>query len=76
MICDYISTQFEASEYRLNDESFGKLEMELGPFSIDWFASSWSRRTSRYAAGSVMTAQRWCMHSVASGRITVSFTHP
>jgi hypothetical protein len=49
-LCDRISKEFDLSEYRIEEESFQTLEEEFGPWEVDWFASDWSKRLSRFAS--------------------------
>ena len=49
-LCDRLSKDFDLSEYRLTMESFRELEEEFGPWQVDWFASDWSKRLSRFAS--------------------------
>ena len=53
VVCDKLSKEFDLSEYRIVKEDFISLDREFGPFSVDWFASSWSARldvfSSKYA---------------------------
>ena len=63
-----ISKTFDLSEYRIQEESFKRLEEEFGPWDMDWFASDWSKRLDRFASrfwtdGSEATdafSQDWC----------------
>ena len=50
VLCDKISKTFDLSEYRIQEESFKKLEEEFGPWEIDWFASDWSKRLDRFVS--------------------------
>ena len=50
VICDKISKDFDASEYKIKDDSFKRIEEEFGEFEMDWFASSWSARTKQFAS--------------------------
>ena len=50
ILCDKISKTFDLSDYRIQEESFRRLEEEFGPWDMDWFASDWSRRLDRFAS--------------------------
>ena len=45
-----ISKTFDLSEYRIQEESFKRLEEEFGPWDMDWFASDRSKRLDRFAS--------------------------
>ena len=68
VLCDKISKTFDLSEYRIQEESFKRLEEEFGPWDMDWFASDRSKRLDRFASrfwtdGSEATdafSQDWC----------------
>ena len=44
------SQTFDLSEYRIQEESFKRLEEEFGPWDMDWFASDRSKRLDRFAS--------------------------
>ena len=50
VLCDKISKTFDLSEFRIQMDSFNKLQEEFGPWTMDWFASDWSRRLERFAS--------------------------
>ena len=50
VLCDKISKTFDLSEYRIQMDSFNKLQEEFGPWTMDWFASDWSSRLDRFAS--------------------------
>ena len=49
-LCDALSKDFDLGDYRLCSQDFGRLESEFGPFSVDFFASSYSFRFRRFYA--------------------------
>ena len=46
--CDYVSKDFDLGDYRLSREDFDYINDNFGPFSKDYFASSWSKRFFPY----------------------------
>ena len=38
------------AEYKIQEDSFKRLEDEFGSWDVDWFASDWSRRLDRFAS--------------------------
>ena len=49
-ICDDISKDFDTSDYKLSSEDFSQLFQDFGPFSADFFASSFSHQFSPFYA--------------------------
>ena len=49
-ICDDISKDFDKSDYKLSSEDFSQLYQDFGPFSADFFASSFSHQFSPFYA--------------------------
>ena len=43
-VCDALSKDFDMSDYRLSDQDFGMLWVRFGPFSVDFFGSSFAMR--------------------------------
>ena len=50
VLCDKLSKTFDLGEIRLEMKSFLDIEMEFGPWEVDWFASAWSARLSKFAS--------------------------
>jgi hypothetical protein len=50
VLCDKISKTFDLSEFRIQMDSFNRLQEEFGPWTMDWFASDWSSRIERFAS--------------------------
>ena len=50
VLCDRISKTFDLGEVRLEERSFWAIEMEFGPWEVDWFASAWSARLPVFAS--------------------------
>jgi hypothetical protein len=44
MVCDALSKDFDMSDYRLSSLDFGMLQGRFGPFSVDFFGSSFTAR--------------------------------
>ena len=43
-VCDALSKDFDMSDYRLCEQDFGMLWVRFGPFSVDFFSSSFTVR--------------------------------
>ena len=50
VLCDKISKTFDLGEIRLEERSFWAIQMEFGPWEVDWFASAWSARLPVFAS--------------------------
>ena len=50
VLCDKLSKTFDLGEIRLEMKSFLDIEMEFGPWEVDWFASAWSARLPKFAS--------------------------
>lgn len=44
VLCDALSKDFDMSDYRLSSADFGVLRSRFGPFSVDFFGSSFTAR--------------------------------
>ena len=44
VVCDALSKDFDMSDYRLSSLDFGMLQGRFGPFSVDFFGSSFTAR--------------------------------
>ena len=69
-VCDYISKDFDTSDYRLSFEDFLQLAGEFGPFSVDFFASSYSRQFKPFFS------KLPCSESAGTDAFSVSWARP
>ena len=76
-ICDEISKDFDTSDYKLSSVDFDQLRADFGPFSVDFFASSFSRQFSPfYARLACSEAEGADAFSVSWSKPQFGFFHP
>lgn len=76
-VCDDISKDFDTSDYKLSSVDFCQLEKDFGPFSADFFASTFSRQfTPFYAKLACSEAEGADAFSVSWSTPHFVFFHP
>ena len=76
VLCDKLSKTFDLGEYRLERNSFERIEREFGPFEVDWFASSWSHRLPEFASRFWTLGASWTDAFCHDWSKEVGFFHP
>ena len=69
-ICDNISKDFDTSDYKLSSEDFSQLREDFGPFSADFFASSFTKQFSPFYA------KLACSEAAGTDAFSVSWSRP
>ena len=69
-ICDDISKDFDTSDYKLSAEDFSQLSRDFGPFSADFFASSFTKQFSPFYA------KLACSEAAGTDAFSVSWAKP
>ena len=66
-VCDDISKDFDTSDYKLSSVDFCQLEKDFGPFSADFFASTFSRQFTPFSPNWRVLKQKGHMPSLSLG---------